>query len=188
MASVLLFHHALGLTEGLQGFAEQLRTAGHTVHCPDLYAGRTFTDVAEGVAHAESLGFREIMEAGVEFAETLPGGLVYAGFSLGVLPAQRLAQTRPGGLGALLFHEVIPGEVLDSSWPTALPVQIHVTESDPWADHAAVQALARSAEDCELFLYPGNAHLFADPSSPEYAPDAAALLMTRTLAFLDRIG
>ena len=188
MASVLLFHHALGLTEGLQAFAETLRSAGHVVHCPDLYDGRVFTNVNEGVTHAESIGLERIMQAGVECAEALPGGLMYAGFSLGVLPAQKLAQTRPGGRGGLLYHDVIPGEFLDSSWPTALPVQIHVTESDPWADHAAVQALARDAEDSELFIYPGNAHLFADRSSPEYDADAAALLLTRTLAFLDRVG
>jgi len=188
MATVLLFHHALGLTEGLRAFAGTLREAGHVVHCPDLYDGRTFADVNAGVAHAQSAGFGNIMAAGVEFAESLPGGLVYAGFSLGVLPAQQLAQTRPGGRGALLYHDVIPAGHLDGSWPTALPVQIHVTESDPWADHSAVQALARDAEDAELFIYPGNAHLFADPSSSEYDDDAAALLMTRTLVFLERLG
>jgi dienelactone hydrolase len=188
VATVLLFHHALGLTEGLHSFAGALSEAGHVVHCPDLYDGRTFTNVNAGVAHAESIGFENIMAAGVEFAKSLPGGLVYAGFSLGVLQAQKLAQTRPGGLGALLYHDVIPGEFLDSSWPTALPVQIHVSESDPWADHSAVQSLARDAEDCELFVYPGNAHLFADPSSPEYDADAAALLLNRTLVFLDRVG
>ncbi len=188
MATVLLFHHALGLTEGLHSFAEVLSESGHVVHCPDLYDGRTFTDVNAGVAHAESIGFTNILAAGVEFAESLPGGLVYAGFSLGVLPAQKLAQTRPGGRGALLYHDVIPGEFLDGAWPTALPVQIHVTESDPWADHSAVQALARDAEDSELFIYPGNAHLFADASSPEYDAAAAGLLLTRTLAFLDRVG
>lgn len=188
MATVLLFHHALGVTQGLQDFAERLRDAGHVVHCPDLYEGRTFTDVNEGVAHAESIGFGNIMAAGEKLAESLPGGLVYAGFSLGVLPAQKLAQTRPGGRGALLYHDVIPAEFLDSTWPTALPVQIHVSESDPWSDHAAVQALARDAEEAELFLYPGNNHLFADPSSPEYDADAGALLLTRTLTFLDRVG
>ena len=188
MATVLLFHHALGLTEGLHEFADTLSGAGHVVHCPDLYDGRTFANVNAGVAHAESIGFERIMAAGVEFAESLPGGLVYAGFSLGVLPAQKLAQTRPGGRGALLYHDVIPEEFLDSTWPTALPVQIHVTESDPWADHSAVQALARNAEDSELFIYPGNAHLFADPNSSEYEADAAAQLLTRTLAFLDRVG
>ena len=188
MATVLMFHHALGLTEGLCGFANTLSEAGHVVHCPDLYDGRTFTDVNAGVAHARSIGFENIMAASVEFAESLPGGLVYAGFSLGVLPAQQLAQTRPGGLGALLYHDVIPREFLDGTWPTALPVQIHVAESDPWADHSAVQALARDAEDSELFIYPGNAHLFADPSSSEYDADAATQLLTRTLAFLDRVG
>ncbi len=188
MAPVLLFHHALGLTEGVRSFADSLRAAGHTVHCPDLYGGRTFTDVNAGVAYAEEIGFEAVMAAGVEFADTLPRGLVYAGFSLGVLPAQKLAQTRPGARGALLYHDAIPTEYLDSVWPTALPLQIHVTEADPWADHTAARRLAVEAEDGELFIYPGNAHLFADSSSSEYDAGAAAQLLMRTLAFLDRVG
>ncbi len=187
MATVLLFHHALGLTTGVQAFAEALRTAGHTVHCPDLYGGEVFDSINEGVANAESLGFESVMATGVEYAARLPQGLVYAGFSLGVLPAQKLAQTRPGARGALLYHDVIPGEYLDSVWPSALPLQIHVTDSDPWADHEAVRTLAGEAEDCDLFLYPGNAHLFADETSPDYDADAAALLLMRTIAFLNRI-
>ena len=42
MAEVLLFHHALGATEGVHAFASELRQAGHTVHTPDLFEG---TDV-----------------------------------------------------------------------------------------------------------------------------------------------
>ena len=181
MATVLLFHHALGLTDGVLRFAGSLEDAGHVVHCPDLYDGKRFESLDEGVAHAEQIGFERIMMAGVRLADTLPGGLVYAGFSLGVLPAQKLAQTRPGSRGALLYHDVIPGEYLDSVWPSALPLQIHVTDADPWADHEAIRNLAGEAEDCDLFLYPGNAHLFADDT------DAATLLLMRSIAFLNRI-
>jgi dienelactone hydrolase len=188
MAQVLLFHHALGLTEGVRDFAAKLRGAGHAVHCPDLYDGRTFGDLDEAVAHAEQIGFESIMGFGVEFAQSLPPGLVYAGFSLGVLPAQKLAQTRPGARGALLYHDAVPTDAFESPWPTALAVQVHVTEADPWADPEAIQQLARAAEDCEVFTYPGNAHLFADDSFTEYDPAAATQLLARSLAFLDRVG
>jgi len=188
MAEMLLFHHALGLTDGVKAFAESLRDSGHTVHCPDFYDGRVFADVNEGVAYAEEVGLLAIMAAGVAVAEDLPSGLVYAGFSMGVLPAQKLAQTRPGARGALLYHDAIPREFLDSAWPSVLPLQIHVTEADPWADHESVRTLAREAEECELFIYPGTAHLFADSSSPEYESDTAALLLSRSLTFLDRVG
>ena len=188
MATVLLFHHALGLTSGVQAFAEAVRTAGHTVHCPDLYDGNVFDSIDDGVAHAESLGFEAVMAAGVGYAERLPQGLVYAGFSLGVLPAQKLAQTRPGARGALLYHEAIPMEVTGAPWPTVLPVQVHVTDGDPWADHEAIRDLMAQAEDGELFTYPGNAHLFADSSFTEFQPESAELLMTRTLTLLDRVS
>ena len=50
MAEVLLFHHAQGLTPGVSAFADELRGAGHTVHVPDLFDGRTFGSIDEGMA------------------------------------------------------------------------------------------------------------------------------------------
>jgi dienelactone hydrolase len=103
MAEVLLFHHAQGQTAGFHAFADELRSAGHTVHTPDLFDGRTFTSIDEGLGYVQGVGFGEMIERGVQAAEELPNELVYGGFSLGVPPAQKLAQTRPGARGALLF-------------------------------------------------------------------------------------
>ena len=121
MAEVALFHHAQGLTPGVAAFADGLRRAGHNVHAPDLYDGRTFATLEEGVAHAEEIGFGVVTERGLRAVEGLPAGLVYAGFSLGVLPAQRLAQTRLGARGALLFHACLPVSELGPSWPAGVP-------------------------------------------------------------------
>jgi dienelactone hydrolase len=191
MAEVVLFHHAQGLTPGVAAFADELRRAGHTVHTPDLYDGRTFATLEEGLAYAEEIGFDEVTERGVQAAEALPAELVYAGFSLGLGPAQRLAQTRPGARGALLFYACLPVSEFGPSWPAGVPVQIHAMESDPEFDNGwdlpAARALVEEAEDGELFLYPGDQHLFADSSLPSYDADAAALLGQRVLNFLDRI-
>jgi dienelactone hydrolase len=191
MAEVALFHHAQGLTPGVAAFADGLRRAGHTVHAPDLYDGRTFATLEEGVAHAEEIGFGVVMERGLRAVEGLPGGLVYAGFSLGVLPAQRLAQTRLGARGALLFHACLPVSEFGPSWPAGVPAQVHAMEADPEFDNGwdlpAARALVEEAEDGELFLYPGDRHLFADGSLSSYDAEAAALLGRRVLAFLDRI-
>jgi dienelactone hydrolase len=86
MAEMLLFHHAHGLTPGVIAFAERLRRAGHTVHAPDLYEGRDFDSLDEGIAHAREVGFGSIIERGRLAAEGLTSELVYAGFSLGVMP------------------------------------------------------------------------------------------------------
>jgi dienelactone hydrolase len=188
MAEVLLFHHAIGQTPGFLKFADDLRAAGHTVHTPDLFGGRTFDTLEEGVAHAEAMGFAAIIERGVEAAEVLPASLVYAGFSLGVLPAQKLTQTRPGARGALFFHSCVPVYEFGSSWPAGVPVQIHAMESDPMfvdeGDLDAARDLVQSSGGAELFLYPGDQHLFADPSLQTYDPDAASVLVQRVLDFL----
>jgi dienelactone hydrolase len=189
MATVLLFHHAQGQTTGFLAFADELRKAGHTVHVPDLYDGNTFGDLDEGVAYAEQIGFPEIIRRGSAAAVELPADIVYAGFSLGGLPAQSLAQTRPGSTGAILFHAAMPTSEFESSWPEGVPLQIHMMDHDPWAeeDLPAAEALVQEVEDAELFLYPGSGHLFADPSLDDYDEQAAGLLKARTLAFLDRV-
>jgi dienelactone hydrolase len=191
MAEVALFHHAQGLTLGVAAFAEGLRRAGHTVHAPDLYEGRTFATLEEGLAHAGEVGFGEVMARGLRAVEGMSVGLVYAGFSLGVGPAQGLAQTRPEARGALLFHACLPVLEFGPSWPAGVPVQVHAMEADPEFDNGwdlpAARALVEEAGDGELFLYPGSRHLFADVSLPSYDADAAALLGKRVLAFLDRI-
>ena len=188
MAEVLLFHHAQGLTPGCLAFAEDLRAAGHVVHAPDLYDGKTFTELTDGVGYAEQVGFDTILERGRLAADSLPNELVYAGFSLGVLPAQMLAQTRPGAKGALLFHACIPTSEFGGPWPRGVPVQIHMMDADELVrregDLDAARQLAGTSEDAELFLYPGDRHLFADNSLPDYDQHAATLLKQRVLSFL----
>ena len=192
MAEVLLFHHAQGQTAGFHAFAEDLRRAGHTVHTPDLFDGRTFGSIDEGVAYAGEVGFGEIIERGVRAADGLPSELVYAGFSLGVLPAQKLAQTRPGARGALLFYSCVPTSEFGTSWPADVPVQIHGMDADPFfvdeGDIDAARELVESTEHAELFLYPGDQHYFADSSLPSYDESAATLLTQRVLAFLGERG
>jgi dienelactone hydrolase len=192
VTEVVLFHHALGLTRGVSAFADELRRAGHDVHTPDLYDGRTFESLDAGLAHAEQLGFMNIVDRGVREVQTLPADVVYAGFSLGVLPAQKLAQTRPGARGALLFYSCVPLGEFAPDWPDAVPVQVHGMDADPIfaeeGDLDAARALAESAEHAELFLYHGDQHYFADSTLPSYDPEAAAILMRRTLDFLDGVG
>ena len=191
MTDLILFHHAHGLTRGVEAFADELRAAGHRVTVPDLFDGVTFTTVEEGVAHAERIGFDRIIDAGEASAEALPSGIVYAGFSLGALPAQKLAQTRPGALGALLYHGGVPVSTFSPSWPAGVALQVHLNEHDPWGEPDVVDELVERASTtavAQLFSYPGSTHLFADSSLPDHEPDSAALLMHRTLELLAAVG
>jgi dienelactone hydrolase len=193
MAGVLLFHHIQGLTPGVVAFADELRAAGHTVHTPDLYDGRTFGSIQEGAAYAQGEGAPDFDALADQVAAGLPAGLVYAGFSMGVTQAQRLAQTRPGAAGALLFESCIPltGEWAFGPWPDGVPVQIHGMDADEFfageGDIDAARQIVEQVEDAELFVYPGDQHLFADSSLPSYDADAAELLQKRVLEFLARV-
>ena len=190
MADVVLSHHAQGLTNGVLAFAEQLRAGGHVVHTPDLYDGRTFESLDDGIGYARQVGFEAILERGVTAAGDLPAELVYAGMSLGAMPAQKLAQTRPGAKGAVLLHAAIPAAEFGGAWPAAVPLQIHLMEQDEFAlegDLDAARELEATVEGAELHLYPGDRHLFTDSSLADYDEPAATLVTQRVVAFLDGI-
>jgi dienelactone hydrolase len=191
VTEVLLFHHIQGLTDGVAAFADDLRDSGHTVHTPDLFDGRTFDTIEEGFAYAQELGDATDAKAN-DAAEALSEAPVYAGFSWGVGPAQRLAQTRARARGALLYEACYPitGEYAFGPWPDGVPVQIHGKEDDRFFAHegdidAARELVATVGPELgELFVYPGGRHLFLDRSLPTYDADAAALVTQRTLQFL----
>jgi len=189
MAEMLLFHHAQGATPGFSAFAEDLRAAGHTVHTPDLYDGNVFATLDAGVAYAKQTGFDTILERCRLSAESLPNELVYAGFSLGVMGAQMLAQTRTGARGCLLFSAALPASEFGGSWPPGVPLQIHMMDADEWVleDLPAARQLVDSVAGAELFLYPGDRHLFVDSSLPDFDEAAATLLKQRVLRFLQNV-
>jgi dienelactone hydrolase len=189
MAEVVLYHHVQGLTEGVQSFADELRQAGHTVHTPDLFDGRTFDTIEAGMAFAREAGFGALADRGVAAAQGIHPEAVYAGFSFGVMIAQQLAQTRPGARGALLMSACLPVSEFGDGWPEGVPVQVHGKDADQFfaEDLEAAQALVDSTDRAQLFLYPGEEHLFADSSLPAYDTAAAALLTERVLAFLNAI-
>ena len=191
MADVVLFHHVQGLTNGVRRFADVIRADGHTVHTPDAFDGSTFTSLDEGFA---ALRERDISVAG-EWADNavadLPEELVYVGISLGVMAAQRLAQTRTGARGAVLVEACVPPTEFGNGWPTGVPVQVHGMERDPFfgleGDLDAARDLVATAEDGELFVYPGDVHLFTDSSLPSYDGAATRRVVERMLGFLARV-
>jgi dienelactone hydrolase len=196
MAEVVLFHHVQGLTDGVRAFAGELRAGGHAVHTPDLFGGQRPATIDEGMALVQSIGDEVLTERADRAVAALPGGLVYAGFSFGVMAAQRLAQTRPGARGALLYEACLPisGEWAIGPWPDGVPVQIHGMDKDPFfaleGDIDAARELVETVgpERGELFVYPGDRHLFTDSSLPSYDPDATALVVQRSREFLGRTG
>lgn len=187
MTEIVLFHHAQGLTEGVQAFADDLRAAGHVVHAPDLYDGHTFAELDDGMAYLRSLDFDAVVEQAVQSVADLPAQVVYAGMSLGVMPAQQLAQTRPGARGALCLHAaVLPADV-GGSWPPGLPLQVHTMSDDDWGDADVARQLDAQLQEAQVFLYPGDRHLFTDRSLPAYDEQASALVLQRVLDFLTRV-
>lgn len=187
MTEIVLFHHVQGLTPGVVAFADRLRAAGHTVHTPDMFEGRTFGSIDDGMAYVSEVGFAEARDRGVRQAQALPAGVVYAGFSFGVMAAQTLLQTRPGAQGGLFYHGFADPSFF-GAWPD-LPVQIHVMEDDPWfeEDREAAETAAAAYDGLELFRYPGKGHLFTDATVDDYDEALTATVLERSLGLLARL-
>ena len=154
MAEVVVFHHALGLTDAVRRLADALRDAGHTVHTPDLYDGRTFVTLEEGLAYSEEIGGpMGVVDRGRAAVGPLPSEVVYVGFSLGVLPAQSLAQTRPGARGAVLCYSALPlgkwGDNWPATWPDGVRLQLHILEGDETPEITIVHAYEATWEDLQ---------------------------------------
>jgi dienelactone hydrolase len=196
MAEVVLFHHVQGLTDGVREFAAELAKGGHVVHTPDLFDGVRPVSVDEGIAFVQSLGDEELDKRAEAAVADLPAGVVYGGFSFGGATAQAFAQTRPGARGALLYESCVSltEDWSFGPWPDGLPVQIHGMEADPFfageGDLAAAEELVAivGPQLAELFTYPGDAHLFTDSSLPSYNKAATALVLHRSIEFLDKLG
>jgi dienelactone hydrolase len=192
VAHVVLFHHAQGLRPDVVAWADSLRKAGNEVETPDLYDGRTFERLEDGIAHRDELGVPTLIERAARFLDELPPDLVYAGFSMGSSTAHYFAVTRPGARGALLMHGTAPPRSLaGAEWPTSVPVQLHYSEHDLYLDagniEAFLQSVRRVGAPLEVFTYPGGRHLFADPDGPDYDQASAELMLERELEFLRRL-
>jgi dienelactone hydrolase len=196
MAEVVLFHSALGLRPGVTAAADRLRAAGHNVHTPDYYDGEVFDDLDEGLRKRDELGYAEIAQRARDAVARLPAELVFAGFSLGAMPAELLAATTPGTRGAVLMHAAIPvkgfGGFGVERWPAGVPVQAHYAAEDPWVEAGEVAALGDAVRGAgaafEEHAYPGSGHLFADPDLPGYDRASSEEMWRRVLDFLDRVN
>ncbi|MFE4973105.1 dienelactone hydrolase family protein [Kitasatospora sp. NPDC056651] len=187
MAQIVLFHSAYGLRPAVRAAADRLRAAGHTVHTPDLFDGRTFESVEEAQEFQEELGGRDelLRRAVTASAPVSEGGLVYAGFSLGGAVAQNLALADEKARGLLLLHGTSD---LREDAATEIPVQLHIAEPDPFEPEDWLNAwylrMRRAGAEVEVHRYRGAGHLFTDPELPDYDEQAAERAWAASLDFL----
>ncbi|MET0523976.1 MAG: dienelactone hydrolase family protein [Nocardioides sp.] len=184
MAEIVLFHHAGGLTEGVVSFAQTLRGAGHTVHTPDLFDGRTFADVHDGVAFADSVGEETFAARATEIVAPMAADVVYGGMSMGAARAAEQVLARPGAKGAFFLYGAVAPSWWGATWPAGVPSQAHVTEGDEWREPDAEAEYLADVPGAELFVYPGSGHLFAEPGHPDHDEAAARLATERILSFV----
>ncbi|MFE1949044.1 MULTISPECIES: dienelactone hydrolase family protein [Streptomyces] len=188
--NIMLFHSTYGLRPAVTAAADRLRAAGHEVWTPDLFDGRTFDTVEEGMEYKEEVGKDELLRRAVLAAAPYSErGLVYAGFSLGAATAQTLALGDDKAKGLLLLHGT--SDIAETASVDELPVQLHVAspdvfETDDWLNTWYLQ-MGKVGADVEIYRYPGAGHLFTDPELPDYDEEAAEATWRVALGFLDSL-
>lgn len=186
MADIVFFHHSGGLTAGVTAFADTLRAAGHTVHTPDLFDGRTFADVSDGVAFVQSQGEETFGRRAAEAVDALalPADVVYGGASFGIARAAEQVLRRPGARAAIFLYGAAAPSWWDAVWPEGVAAQAHQADDDPWREPDAEEEFVTAVPGAELFVYPVHGHLFAEVGHPDYDAASAQLATERILAFL----
>jgi dienelactone hydrolase len=188
--NIMLFHSTYGLRPAVRAAADRLRAAGHEVWTPDLFDGRTFGTVEEGMAYKDEIGKEELLKRAVLAAAPYSErGLVYAGFSLGAATAQTLALGDHNARGLLLLHGT--SDIAPSASVDGLPVQLHVAEPDPFETDDWLSAwylqMRKAGADVEIYRYAGAGHLYTDPDLPDYDEEAAEATWRVALGFLDSL-
>jgi hypothetical protein len=121
MAEILLFHHAQGQTPVFLAFADELRAVGHGVHAPDLYDGKTFTDLDEASVTRRRLASRRLESA----VDSPPMGyrtsLSMPGSRLARCPRRSLSGRAPAATARCCFTPLSrrPSSGLVAAWSSA---------------------------------------------------------------------
>jgi dienelactone hydrolase len=191
LATVVLFHSVYGLRPAVHKAADRLRAAGHEVHTPDLFDGRTAGSVEEGMELKDEIGRDELLMRAVTVTAPLSErGLVYAGFSLGGSIAQNLAFADDRARALLLLHGT--SDLPEDAAVDDLPVQLHVADPDAFEPHDWLNAwylqMRRAGADVEIFRYAGAGHLFTDEDLDDHDAEAAERTWRTALEFLDSVG
>ncbi|MEV1008914.1 dienelactone hydrolase family protein [Streptomyces sp. NPDC049881] len=187
MTEIILFHSACGPRPAVEEAAGRLRAAGHRVHVPDLYGGRTAATLEEGLEIREEIGRDELLRRAVAAAAPYSdAGLVYMGFSMGGSLAQTVALGDERARGLVLLHGT--ADIAEDASVDDLPVQLHVADPDPFETHDWLTAwylrMRRAGADVEVFRYPGAGHLYTDPGLPDWDAGAAEETWRLVEAFL----
>lgn len=187
MVQLAVFPHAMGVTAGMRAFVNALADDGHEVQLVDLYDGIVCDDLDAGIEHANEIGFSTVIDRGVAAIEPDATGVVVIGFSLGVLPAQKLAQTHPGVIGAVLCDAAVPADAF-GGWRDGVRAAIHLCADDPLvAEDLAAAAELATRDEIELTIHPGAGHVAIDASGPAYDPDLARHLRAEIRAFVEAL-
>jgi carboxymethylenebutenolidase len=192
-AGVVVLHAWWGLNDDVIAYADRLADAGYGVLAPDMFNGQVTAEIAEAerlsgegdASSPEVVAFNAVDR----LAERLPDGAPIAtlAFSFGAPYATWTPSERPAVVGTVVYY----GAWADS-WVTKskAPLLGHFAEDDPFTSADEVREFETAFKDAgreiTTHVYPGTKHWFAEPSRPEYDPDAAALAFQRTLEFLGR--
>ena len=194
---VVVLHAWWRLTETFQQVCDRLSQEGFVALAPDLYHGKTTSNIEEAhslvralddeQAHADTLAAVQFLrQHDATHLSDGQGKLALIGFSLGGAYALDTSVNQADDIAAVvIFYATYPG--LDYSKAKAAYL-CHFAEQDEFEPMEMVQQfeeeLRSSGKQASFFTYPGTHHWFFEQNRSEYNAEAAQLAWERTIEFL----
>jgi carboxymethylenebutenolidase len=182
-AAVLVVHDYFGISDATKQSVQRLAALGYRSVAVDLYGGKSATSHDDAVKLMQSLdrnASSKLLQAGLDYLKQPGRKLATIGFSMGGLESLNANLNDPEAVSASAVIYGFGFDKIDTKQLEKLKSSVLVIagSEDSGAMQAAIKFLSNMKEAkrlCEMFVYPGADHGYAQPLFNEgknYNPEA----------------
>ena len=182
-AAILIVHDYFGISDATKESVQRLGALGYRSVAVDLYGGKSAASHEDAVKLMQSLDRKatdKILQAGLDYLKQPGRKLATIGFSMGGLESLHANLNDPKAVSASVIIYGFGFDKIDTKQLEKLesPVLVIAGSEDTGATQAAINFLSAMKEAkrlCEMFVYPGADHGYAQPLFNEgknYNPEA----------------
>ncbi len=192
---LIVIHEIFGMNEGFKSRCEDLAARGYDVLAPNLFSrvkpGYAYEHGEEGLSQGRATlsatPWDQIVadvQSAIKALKPWGEGVYMTGFCFGGSVTWVAAARCEGLTATAAFY----GRAMAAEFSTLqprVPTVIHYGDNDPYIPMSDITLMQSLHPDLPIHLYAAG-HGFVAPEAPTYAPEAAALALSRTFDWFDQ--